>query len=241
MKFKGGVIIVGSLLWEDTPERVNWRNLCLRIKQKIPVSIPIRYGRKSASRKNTYTMIFSNHPSTVLGQAFIIPLKEEIKNYSVLEKNAFAMAKAEGIWKNNDLVPSINKPWGTVGLLLNPKNDRKDNINADLIRNSWQQIYQTYHNSFNPSTYNIGADDVPLIDQDGFLQIPWTEQMNDFDFLLATPTVPNPHKILSASEIAEKMNVTGYWSYFTKNASHGITTFQDEEILQLLSQKPHKV
>ena len=59
--------------------------------------------------------------------------------------------------------------------------------------------------------------------------------MNAFDFLLATPTVPDPHTILSASEIAKKMNETGYWSYFTNNIDHGIKTSQDEEILSLRS------
>ncbi|MGN7787755.1 hypothetical protein ACTJIJ_24690 [Niabella sp. 22666] len=232
MKFKGGVIIVGSLLWEDTPERIKWRNLCLQMEQKIPVSVPIRYGRKSSSRQNTYTMIFSNHASTKLGQAFIMPLKEEIKNYNILEKNAFAMAKAEGIWGNDDATPTINKRWGTLGLLINPKIDATDKVNADLIRNRWQELYKTY-DSFDPSIYNISQDDVPVIDQQGFLQLPWTEQMNEFDFLLATPTVPNPHRILSALEISGKMNETGYWSYFKNNVDHGIATFQDEEITKL--------
>lgn len=233
MKFKAGVIIVGSLLWEDTPERIKWRNLCLNVEQKIPVSVPIRYGRKSSTRKNTYTMIFSNHPSTQLGQAFIMPLKEDIKNYSILEKNAFAMAKAEGIWKETEKIPILNKNWGTVGLLINPLIDFKDKVNADLIRNKWQQLYQTYKDAFTPLNYNVNADDPPVINQNGLLQLPWTDQMNDFDFLLATPTVPYPHRILSASEIAEKMNETDYWSYFTNNVDHGITTFQDEEILEL--------
>lgn len=175
MEFKGGVIIVGSLLWEDTPERIKWRDLCLQVEQKIPVSVPIRYGRKSSTRKNTYTMIFSNHPSTQLGQAFIMPLKEEIKNYNILEKNAFAMAKAEGIWKETDKIPLLNKNWGTVGLLINPQIDVKDKVNADLIRNRWQQLYQTYKDSFTPSNYNVNADDASVINQNGFLQLPWTE------------------------------------------------------------------
>lgn len=235
MEFKGGVIIVGSLLWEDTSERIKWRKLCLDIEQKKTVSVPIRYGRKSSSRKDTYTMIFSNHISTQLGQAFIMPLKEEIKNYTILEKNAFAMAKAEGIWKDTDKVPLINKNWGTVGLLINPQIDTKDRVNADVIRNKWQELYKTYKDSFIPLDYNINKDDALVIDQNGFLQLPWTEQMNDFDFLLATPTIPDPHRILSAKEIANKMNEKNYWSYFTNNLENGITTFQDKEILGLRS------
>lgn len=100
-----------------------------------------------------------------------------------------------------------------------------------MIRNIWQQLYQTYKYSFTQLNYNIHANDASIIDQNGFLQLPWTEQMNDFDFLLATPTVPDPNSILAASEIAKKMNETGYWSYFSNNIEHGIKTFQDEEIL----------
>lgn len=232
MEFKGGVIIIGSLLWEKTPEREKWRTLCLQMEQKTPVSVPIRYGRKSKGRSDTYTMIFSTHSSTILGQAFIIPLKDGIKNYSTLEKHAFAMAKAEGIWKNTDVTPGVNKRWGTVGLLINPQIDTKDQANADLIRNKWQQLYQTYI-SFNPATYNISPDDVKMIDQHGFLQLPWTKQMNEFDFLLATPTVPDPRRGLSATEIANKMNDKNYWSYFNNNVAHGIRTFQDDEIKKL--------
>lgn len=229
MNFKGGVIIVGSLLWEDTPERIKWRTLCLQMKQKTPVSVPIRYGRKSLSRKNTYTMIFSNHPSTKQGQAYIVALNDEIKNYKILEKHAFAMAAAEKIWTKT---PSLNTSWGTVGLLINPRVNTRDKVNADLIRNRWQQLYQNY-SSFDPSIYNISSDDISVIDRHGFLELPWTEQMNDYDFLLATPTVPDPHRVLSAAEIAIKMNDKNHWSYFTNNVAHGIRTFQDDEIIRL--------
>lgn len=192
MEFKGGVIIVGSLLWEDTPERIKWRDVCLQVEQKISVSVPIRYGRKSSTRKNTYTMIFFNHPSTQLGQTFIMPLKEDIKNYSILEKNAFAMAKAEGIWKDTDKIPILNKSWGTVGLLINPQVDLKDQINADLIKNRWQQLYQTYKDAFTPINYSVNADDTLVINQNGFLQLPWTEQMNDFDFFVSNTNCSRP-------------------------------------------------
>ncbi|MGE9313617.1 hypothetical protein ACLOAU_18340 [Niabella sp. CJ426] len=231
MQFRGGVIIVGSLLWEMTPEREKWRTLYLQMEQKTPVPVPIRYGRKSTSRMDTYTMIFSNHPSTKPGQAFIIELKDEIRSFRVLEKHAFAMAKAEGIWKD-EITPIVNKRWGTVSLLINPQIDMKDKANADLIRNRWRKLYQTY-SSFNPSIYNINSGDAPIIDQDGFLQLPWMEQMNNFDFLLTTPTVPDPHEALQPSAIANKMNDKNHWTYFNENIANGITTFQDDEIQAL--------
>jgi len=73
MKLKGGVIIVGSLIWEDHLKaedrdniRRNWRRVNL-IDNSSPSKVPIRYGRKSQSRDDTYTMIFSKSCETNLG------------------------------------------------------------------------------------------------------------------------------------------------------------------------------
>ena len=64
MKLKGGVIIIGSLLWQDDLKlntndkiRYNWRNTSLNLSEKILVKLPIRYGRYSDG--NIYTMVFS--------------------------------------------------------------------------------------------------------------------------------------------------------------------------------------
>lgn len=52
---KGGVIIIGSLHWDTCNDRT-WRKNSIDINQGCPVYLPIRYGRKSRSRKYTYTM-----------------------------------------------------------------------------------------------------------------------------------------------------------------------------------------
>ena len=44
---KGAVLIIGSLLWDNSNNRDFWRNVNLNINNKIPVFAPIRYGRKS--------------------------------------------------------------------------------------------------------------------------------------------------------------------------------------------------
>ena len=59
--------------------------------------------------------------------------------------------------------------------------------------------------------------------------------MDDFDFLIATPTVPKPKTALTAREIAEKMNRENYRIYFDNNRALNITTFQDHEILEFLN------
>lgn len=92
----------------------------------IPIKARIRYGRESISRKNTHTMILSNHPKTEFGSANILRFKEALKNAKNLENQAFAMASAEGLWKKTG--PSLNKKWGTVGLLINPNLEETKNL-----------------------------------------------------------------------------------------------------------------
>ncbi|QSB27831.1 hypothetical protein [Flavobacterium sp. CLA17] len=231
MNFKGGTIIIGSLLWDKTPIRHKWRTLCLNeISTKTPVKVKIRYGRQSQSRQNTYSMIFSNHHSTEYGQAYVLGFKEIIKNARILESQAFALASAEGLWGDK---PSLNKSWGTVGLLVNPNIDSKDKTGADIIKKRWAEIYQNYTNTFKSTKYCID-NETPVIDDNGFLKIDWTEEMNDYDFLIATPVVPNIKKVLTAKEIADVMKDNNYFEYFENNAANDITTFQDNEIRQSL-------
>lgn len=233
MIFKGGVIIIGSLLWDENPIRHKWRSLNLKdTSTKQLVSVPIRYGRKSSSRNNTYTMIFSNNNSTQQGQAYLLGFKTEIKNAKALQTEAFALGAAEGLWKET---PSINNTWGSVGLLMNPKIDAKNKNGADIIRQWWVQQYQAYDRTFDYLQYKIEDNELPVIDKDGFLKIPWSDDMNDYDLLIATPVVPSPKRLLTPKEIAERMKVKHYRTYFDRNTENNIRTFQDDEIAEYLN------
>jgi hypothetical protein len=231
MNFNGGVIIVGSLLWENSPKRHKWRQLYLdSIDKGIAAQVKIRYGRQSSTRHDTFTMIISQHPTTEFGQALIIPFKETIKNSLQLENQAFALAAAEGLW--TDEGRSLNKSWGTVGLLINPSIDVKDRKNADVVRGRWTKLYSEY--KLDNTKYTIDKEEPP-IDKNGFLQLEWTNEMNQFDFLLATAVVPKPRTILTAKQIADKMKEKNYREYFDNNQKNNIRTFQDVEIERELS------
>lgn len=227
MELKGGVIIIGSLLWDNSPIRAKWRKLCLEnIEKKIPVKLRIRYGRISESRGNTHTMIFSNHDTTELGVGYILGFKEKIKNFRYLEKQAYSLALAEGIWKEiND--PKIFAGWGGVALAINPKLIEKDKKSSELIINRWKSLYNVYQN-VNPMQFRIETEISP-ISASGLLQIAWTEEMAGFDFLIGTPVKPKPRRILSLEEIAKNKN-----DYFRKNQEFGIKTFQDQEIMDFV-------
>lgn len=232
MNFKSGTIIIGSLLWDNSEIRQKWRSLYLNdITTKIPAKVKIRYGRPSVTRQNTYTMIYSNHPTTEYGQAYILGFKEIIKNARILESQAFELARAEGLWDDN---PSLNKSWGTVGLLVNPNINHNDKTGVEIIRKRWIGNYKKYINSFKSSNYCIDKEE-PVIDDNGFLNIDWTDEMNEYDFLIATPVVPIK-KLLTAKEIADRMKENNYCEYFNNNIKNEIKTFQDNEIKELLGQ-----
>jgi hypothetical protein len=62
MNLRGGVIIIGSLLWENAA-RADWRSRSLKpLDTKVPVPLRVRYGRESGGKRcHRYTMILSNH------------------------------------------------------------------------------------------------------------------------------------------------------------------------------------
>lgn len=230
MNLKGGVLIIGSLIWDKSDIRTKWRKLYLNEEAQINTPVKIRYGRRSTSRENTYSMIFSNHPNTEFGQGLILPFKEEIKNFRQIEEQSFALAKAEGIWKET-AKPKIYAGWGTVGILYNPEINEKS---KSLITERWARIYENYKGRFDPKNYVNPSDNNQVIDENGVLQLEWVNEMNEFDFLLATPVKPRPRRLLTSKEIAQKMIDKKYFEYFEKNNSNQIFTFQDEEIKKVL-------
>jgi len=233
MNYRGGVIIIGSLLW-DNDVRQEWRRISLEsLERKIPVSVRIRYGRESGEQRHyTYTMIFSNHPTTGLGKGYIVELKQNMKNKETLKEQAIALARAEGIWTEQR--PYLAKNWGAVGLLAN-----ENTTIAEWIKSNWTQIFRENRceegaYQFNHTLYSID-NEVPVISENGFLQIDWPLEIDNFDFLIATPTVPRPRKALTAKIIAKKMIERNYKIYFDNNRSSNITTFQDDEISKFLN------
>jgi hypothetical protein len=237
MNLTGGVLIIGSLFWDPSKLRQKWRKRAFKnFLEPVYTPVNIRYGRESKTRQKNYTMILSNHPSTKPGKAMVLELKRSVKSFGALEKIAYNLAEAEGIYKKPKPA-QLNSSWGTVGILLNPRLVKKEGELASMIREKWGELYSQYEN-FNPAEYSITKKEDPVIDKNGILNITWTRQILGFDFLLATATKPNPQRQVTARQIADRIIKTGNGEYFHKNREHNITTFQDKEILKLL--KTHK-
>lgn len=230
---KCGVIIIGSLLW-DNSIRNKWRNCHLDKSRQFQVYLPIRYGRLSTTRHNTYTMVFSYKCySYGLGKGWFFPIKKEINNFEELKNEAFAMAKAEGI--NSGLVNS----WGIIGLLVNPL--KKKNI--DII-NNWKQFMRNKLKNHKIFTTKLKSQKA-IINSDGILNLRWPKvvdeknDIKDFDLLLITitkPTLTNNRYPLVA-KISRAMLDNNYKEYFSQNRKNDITTFQDERIEKYLKNK----
>lgn len=231
ISLKGGVLIIGSLYWDQDEFRMNWRNNDLDMaSEKRNIPAPIRYGRVSSSRSCTFTMVFSKacDNDKMMGQAIFIPFRTNPINLEQLGRQAINLKKAEQ--PKNKIDEHYNWKWGCVGILINPNiQDNPDkNQQADLLISHWKNSYS----NFNPNSYRI-RDEGDIIDENGVFQFSWPDALNDFDFMIATATIPEFSYPL-VSNIADRMNVNGYSEYFKTNLEKGITTFQDEEISSLL-------
>lgn len=226
----GGVLIIGSLIWDTDKQRVDWRNNFLQVKKQIPVVAPIRYGRISKDRKCTFSMVFSNDCNETLfkGAGIFVPFKdnpinlEKIKTHSQeLIKSERKLAKLEN---NNN-----NWGWGALTICLNPEilnGNSKKSEHAKLLLYYWNEKYS---NGFNPEEYKVG-NEFPILSKQGVLKFNWTEELNEYDFIIATATKPNIEIYPTAKIIAERMITNEYTEYFNKNLAFGISTFQDKEI-----------
>lgn len=230
MNLRGGAIIIGSLLW-DNNERQEWRtdNLCQ--ENRFQVYIPIRYGRCSSNRKNTYTMVFSNEcysKDVGLGKGWILPLKVKINSFDDLKIQAKEMGKAEGF---DD---GFSNTWGATALILNPNKDIDESI-----RDEWEKLMGSKLNNHPLLSTKLKTEKSP-IDCNGFLSINWPDEVNskniinELDLLIATATKPSltDGQYPTVDQIADAMNKANYYEYFLENIKNEITTFQDEEILR---------
>ncbi len=246
---KGGVLIIGSLLWQDYVKQNNntirrdWRNSRLDIASSIGVKAPIRYGRLS-SRDNIYTMVFSNScRNKNLGSAFAVPFcNNSITSLSQLMTEASALATAEGMSRTFISSNGQGQPWCVLGILFNKKKIAQTD-RAELS-NWWQRELSkdTDYSRFHIDNFKLGSEK-PCILPDGLLNIPWMTPINskdkkrldEFDFLLATATLPTGNRYPSVEKLFNAVKADNDRKYFRNNFAKGITTFQDERINKKLA------
>jgi hypothetical protein len=215
-----GILIIGSLLWDRRCEREAWRASHLDIAHAFHVKVPIRYGRRSASRGNTFTMTI--HLGGSYGQAVVVPCRIGECDIGALFSEAEALWKAE----QPDAPPGkIAASWGCVGLLF-----RDQPPPADWSA-SWADGFRARQ-----------ASHVPPLDGKGFLNIPWPQTVSggtiDADLILATATRAN-NKRPTSNEIADAWidQNGGNERYFFENVRHGIRTPEDSQIWRRIEER----
>lgn len=221
---RGGILIIGSLLW-GSQEREEWRRSRLCVDQKVCVKAPIRYGRRSHSWGNTFTMTFA--PDRPGGQAVLVPCKAAIVDVAAL------VAEAEALWKaeqRNASPGTISGSWGCVGVLFNIATEP-----AGWLR-AWADHFR----------FRANASPILPVDEDGVLRIPWPTTTLEgapagVDMILATATRAEA-TCPSAEDIADAWLVqnNGNERYFFENVRHGIRTPEDLLIWRRIEvRRPH--
>lgn len=191
--------------------------------------LPIRYGRRSTSRENTYTMVFSRlcYRQRALGKGFVVPYSHEIHSWNDLQAEVMYLSNAEGLsgrcWN-----------WGVVGLLQNPFRPW-----AGSLTNNWMEFFGS--RTSRTSLFGQHArSEAPAVGRDGVLRLRWpcavSGQPIALDALLATATTPTltAGRYPSAETIAEAYCHANLPDYFLENNRAGIRTFQDSAIARRL-------
>lgn len=241
-KLKGGVLIIGSLLWQDhlyslgDDIRKFWRADHLLTESKIIVKVPIRYGRLS-NQDNIFTMTFSKSVSnSKRGTGYFIPFsKSFITSEIELINEALALSGAEGMRGR-----FVGRPdnWGTLGILFNDK--KIDGPLKNKLITLWQNMI-TETNEFDNQHYKLNKES-PCIKPNGTLNFQWIspvdsrlkDLLDSYDFLIATATRPTNYPKIN--KLAKNVNADKSRHYFIENYKHGITTFQDIAVLNKLRQ-----
>lgn len=230
----GGVLIIGSLLWDTNEQRINWRNTCLKVNELIPIPSPIRYGRISKERYCTFSMVFSNECNApkLKGTGMFLPFINNPINLEKIKTHSEELIKSEQ--KKTTLKDDSNNwNWGTLTICINPEILKKTSEKYEQAKSFLTYWSAKYANEFNPEHYKVG-NELPILNKQGVLQFDWTDELNDYDFIIATATKPNVENYPTSKNIAERMIINEYKEYFNENLNCGISTFQDKEIKKIL-------
>lgn len=218
---KCGILIIGSLLWDDETEgRKTWRDDRIDLTKAIRAHVPIDYGRISSTRSKTFTMVLRSEGPQ--GTGILVPCRRDVVTIDDLVAEASALWKAEA---PKAKAGALSSSWGSVGALF-----RERTTNPSLA-DSWQAHFK-----------KMGAKSLAVVGSDGSLNIPWPTTEDgvpaDFDVVLATATVPENVKP-SPDTVARAIlcQDDGHENYFLNNVLNGITTAADDEIFTIIERE----
>ena len=246
---KGGVIIIGSLIWENEHNAIpdkgskklgkyrrEWREKNLDVSNIQIIPLPIRYGRCSSGRHHTYTMVLSReYLNNNQGAGLIVPFKKQFiqnKLQQVTTQLKY-LSIAEGIITQEEK-NRFAALWGGIAIWINPKSKFKIQI-----ENYWQNVITKPKYKYREKSYAWA--DGTLLDDSFRLQL---EINTDCDFLVCTYILPKYKKGDNDSDanqnmkqgypnpkmLNEAIQKSKYSTYFCQNRVNNIVTVDDNEI-----------
>ena len=232
-----GILIIGSLFWDPSRPRCRWRQARVGCQGLRQVRVPIRYGRKSETRGDTYTMVFASSCSVRerLGTGLVVPARAQCCEPEHLIEEAEHLWAAE---RDTDAVGGICGEWGKVMIKAGPTLDPEN-----PMLQGWQARIGACGAAY--TGLPTAESELPILDPStGMASLDWPTDvetgaaLSGFDLLLMTATkptlvdaqYPTPKQIAEAWHLDSK----GHVVYFHNNRHHGITTFQDAELQELL-------
>lgn len=237
--YNAGVLIIGSLYWDSNNNRDTWRLSAFGESywlHTLDVKAPLFYGRYSDERKCP-TMIFhrSQEVANNLGNALFLPFR--IKNLSLdqLLLHAQNLSEAEGK-TSRLLIKGGQTKWCIVLAFLNPAMSDEKRISFTEF---WTSKYDPIINQAIIDNFKFD-NAMTVFDSSGLLELDWPKELVDIDVLFATQTQPKIEtggKLFPQSIDATSNQIFLRPEYFIKNRLHGITTYEDNEIINLLKRK----
>ncbi len=206
-------------------ERWRQRRLLSGDASDVMVRAPIRYGRLSASRGHTYTMVYSPEYNAHLGTAKVIRCKEPVSGIGDLASEAEELWVAES---TEDHRGEICATWGCVALVI-PRDflDREDREDRRKLLKDWAD-----RTAREPGYGKLRFSDEDRqmagggVIQRGRLRIPWPTPAKGgttipFDLLLATatnPGIPESSDYPTVKTIASAWKRNDHAYYFRCNS-----------------------
>jgi hypothetical protein len=236
-----GILIIGSLFWDPSCPRCRWRQARFGCGEARPVRVPIRYGKKSKKRNDTYTMVFASSCSVPerLGTGLVVPARAECCAPEHL------LEEAEHLWaaeRDVETVGGICADWGKVMVKANPAlNPGNETLQG------WRDHVESCGASY--TALPTASNEPAILDHTtGMALFDWPMDVETetalvgFDLLLMTATKPtlNQGQYPTPEEVAGawRADVKGNIVYFHNNRQYGITTFEDAQIQALLAGGP---
>lgn len=232
---RAGVLIAGSLIWDEHPLRARWRATRLSVEDKRRVQAPLRYGRLSTSRSDTYTMVFSAEcveDGLGTGVGLAVPFKRAPESVADLACEATELWRVERKSESEGR-GVMSASWGSVGLLVRP-----DSQNEEDIRAAWADLVKQ---SPKYGTLTSATGEPLAVERaSGLAAFAWSAlgpDVGDLDVLIftATKATITNGEYPSLAAIAQAWRAAPLEArYFKRNRDWGITTQQDSKLQDLL-------